>query len=135
MSLYCREGLCIGALSDAGSEIVYPVNQAVSTKGRGRGGWLLYCMQDHLSVLLSGCVRSTLQGSFSWKGMCYKVDVLADGSMYQVVVAGTGVHVQADVALGALQGTILSAPLLLQSNCVLLPTICRCHSPCGAACG
>ena len=48
-------------------------------------------MQDHLSVLLSGCVRSTLQGSFGWKGTCYKVDVLADGSMYQVVIAGTGV--------------------------------------------
>ena len=49
--------------------------------------------------------------------------MLANGGMYEMVITSTGVHVQADVALGALQGTILSAPLLLQANCVLLVSI------------
>ena len=45
------------------------------------------------------------------------IAILANGGMYEMVITSTGVHVQADVALGALQGTILSAPLLLQTNC------------------
>ena len=63
------------------------------------------------------------------------IAILANGGMYEMVITSTRVHVQADVALGALQATILSAPLLLQTNCVLLVSILRpdrlCLGPCG----
>ena len=42
--------------------------------------------------------------------------------MKEMIVAGAGVHVQANVALSAHQGTILGAPILFQADCVLLVT-------------